>query len=207
MSNPGRKFTFDTEFRPDGDIVSAQARARQKKTLTNQELDDLRAAAVAEGLSDGQVRAAQGLTAQVETLAAAVSQALNASHAEIEIVRAEAAALAFAAAKKLAHAALAALPAADVEEALRQAMHQAIGEPRLTLRANPLVAEALAARLEEIAHQEGYEGRIILSPDPAIAGADCRIEWRGGGSERSEAAIAAALDALIETRFPTCLKG
>ena len=207
MSNPGRKFTFDTEFRPDGDIVSAQARARQKKTLTNQELDDLRAAAVAEGLSDGQVRAAQGLTAQVETLAAAVTQALNASHAEIEIVRAEAAALAFAAAKKLAHAALAALPAADVEDALRQAMHQAIGEPRLTLRANPLVAEALAARLEEIAHQEGYEGRIILSPDPAIAGADCRIEWRGGGSERSEAAIAAALDALIETRFPTCLKG
>ena len=67
--------------------------------------------------------------------------------------------------------------------------------------------EALAARLDEIAHQEGYEGRIILSPDPAIRGADCRIEWRGGGSERSEAAIEAALDALIENRFSTSVKG
>jgi flagellar assembly protein FliH len=207
MSNPARKFTFDTEFKVDGDIVSAQARARQKKTLTNQELDDLQAAAVAQGLSDGQVRAAENLSSQVETLAAAVIQALDASHDEIEIVRAEATALAFAAAKKLAPAALAALPTADVEEALRQAMHQAIGEPRLTLRANPLVAETLAARLDEIAHQEGYEGRILLSPDPAIRGADCRIEWRGGGSERSEAAIEAALDALIQNRFSSSVKG
>ena len=75
MSKPARKFTFDTEFKPDGDIVSAAARARQKKTLTNQELDDLRAAAVAEGLSDGQVRAAESLTSQVETLTAAITRA------------------------------------------------------------------------------------------------------------------------------------
>ena len=44
---------------------------------------------------------------------------------------------------------------------------------------------------------------MILAADPAIAGADCRIEWRGGGSERSEAAIEAALDALIARRFST----
>jgi hypothetical protein len=41
----------------------------------------------------------------------------------------------------------------------------------------------------------------MIAADPAITGADCRIEWRGGGSERSEAAIEAALDALIERRF------
>jgi hypothetical protein len=41
----------------------------------------------------------------------------------------------------------------------------------------------------------------MLAADPAIHGADCSIEWRGGGSERSEAAIEAALDALIVRRF------
>jgi flagellar assembly protein FliH len=41
----------------------------------------------------------------------------------------------------------------------------------------------------------------MLAADPQITGADCRIEWRGGGSERSEAAIEAALDALIQRRF------
>ena len=44
--------------------------------------------------------------------------------------------------------------------ALRQAMHQAIGEPRITLRAAPAVIEALEPRLAEIAHEEGYEGRV-----------------------------------------------
>ena len=64
---------------------------------------------------------------------------------KIEAVRDEAARLALAMARKIAPAALAALPAGDVEIALRQAMHQAIGEPRITLRAAPAVVEALEA--------------------------------------------------------------
>ena len=80
-------------------------------------------------------------------------------------------------------------------------MHQAIGEPRLTLRAAPAVIAVLEARVEAIAQEEGYEGRVLIAADPAITGADCRIEWRGGGSERSEAAIEAALDVLIARRF------
>ena len=89
-------------------------------------------------------------------------------------------------ARKIAPAAIAALPAGDVENALRQAMHQAIGEPRITLRAAPaVVAEVLEPRLAEIAHEEGYDGRVIFAADAAMQGADCRIEWRGGGAERS----------------------
>jgi flagellar motor switch protein FliN/FliY len=38
-------------------------------------------------------------------------------------------------------------------------------------------------------------------PIQAHEGADCRIEWRGGGAERSEAAIEAALDALMARVF------
>src|SRR5438876_1071255 len=73
------------------------------------------------------------------------------------------------------------------------AIHQAIGEPRVVLRANPRVIEALNGQLSEIAHEEGYEGRLVAAADPAINGADCRIEWRGGGAERSEAAMEEAL--------------
>ncbi|HZQ40595.1 MAG TPA: FliH/SctL family protein, partial [Rhizomicrobium sp.] len=139
-----------------------------------------------------------------QTLAAltiALRAALDQSHAEIEAVREEASLIAVAAARKLAHAALAALPAGDVEAALREAMHQAIGEPRVTLKAAPDVIAALKDRIETIAHEEGYEGRVLIAAEPALTGADCRIEWRGGGSERNEAAITAALDALIARRF------
>lgn len=197
------KFTFDTEFRGASDVASDAARARQKKTMTIEEIETMRADAQAEGTQAASVRAAENIEQTAAALVAALRTALDRSHAEIEALRAEAAALALAAAKKIAPAALAALPAGDVENALREAMHQAIGEPRITLRAAPDVIAALESKIEAIAHEEGYDGRVILAADPAITGADCRIEWRGGGSERSEAAIEAALDALIARRFST----
>jgi flagellar assembly protein FliH len=81
--------------------------------------------------------------------------------------------------------------------ALREAMHQAIGEPKLVLKASPVVADALAPRIAEIAHEEAFEGRVLVSADPQLARADCRIEWRGGGAERAEAAIEAQLKDVI----------
>ena len=195
------KFTFDTEFRDGGDVISRAAQARRKQTLTTEEIENLCESAKQEGLQSGQVRASETINQTIAALVIAVRAALEQSKAEIELVREDATALAFAAAKKIAPAALAVLPAGDVEAALREAMHQAIGEPRITLRAAPEVIAVLEARVSDIAHEEGYEGRVLVAADPLVKGADCRIEWRGGGSERSEAAIEAALDALIEQRF------
>ena len=196
-----RKFTFDTEFQGQEDRRSDAARSRQKQTLTMEELERLQAEAHAAGADNARARAADALDRTIAALTIAIRAALDTSHAEIEALRDEAARLALAMARKIAPAALAALPAGDVENALRQAMHQAIGEPRITLRAAPNVVEALEARIEAIAHEEGYEGRVMLAADPAMSGADCRIEWRGGGAERSEAVIEEALTALIARRF------
>jgi len=198
---PASKFTFDTEFRADADVISSAARARRKKTMTVEEIEAMVAGAQAEGARSGQVQASENVERTIAALTISLRAALEQSAAAIEEVRREAADLALAAAKKIAAAALAALPEGDVETALRQAMHQAIGEARITLRAAPDVVEALKPRVEAIAHEEGYEGRVLIAADPMLAGADCRIEWRGGGSERSEATIEAALDALIARRF------
>ena len=109
--------------------------------------------------------------------------------------------IAFAAARKLAPVAIAALPVGDVEAALREAVHQAIGEPRVVLRASQGVIEAISEKLAEIAHEEGYEGRIVAKVDPGIAGADCRIEWRGGGAERNLSVLENTIGDLIVRRF------
>lgn len=192
-----KRFTFDTEFHADGDRRAPSAQARQKQTLTIEELDALKTLARHEGENGAAARVA----AAVEDLAVRVRAALDESHAEVEALRNEAAAIALAMAKKIAPAALAALPAGDVEIALRQAMHQAIGEPRITLRAAPVVIETLKSRLDEIAHEEGYEGRVMIAEDAHMQGGDCRIEWRGGGAERSEQMIEEALTDLIAHRF------
>lgn len=196
-----RKFTFDTEFTGSEDRPAATARARQKQTMTTEELEALTASARSEGATNASVQAAEALDRTIAALTISIRAALDNSHAEIEAVRAEAAEIAMAMARKIAPAALSALPAGDVEIALRQAMHQAIGEPRITLRAAPAVVEVLEARLADIAHEEGYEGRVMIAADSAMQGADCRIEWRGGGAERSEQTIEEALTALIARRF------
>ena len=195
------KYTFDTEFRAEGDLVSNAARARQKKVYTHAEIDAMCARAREQGMKAGQVRAQESIVAGVNDAIETLRGVLAATHRDIETIRADASAIAVAAALKLARAALAALPEAEVETALREAMHQAIGEPRILLRTAPAVAEAIAPRLAEIAHDEGYDGRVQMSADATLKGTDCRVEWRGGGAERSEAAIEAALNDLITRHF------
>ena len=117
--NAAKKFTFDTEFHGEENRQAATAKARQKQTLTTEELDALKTLARLEGENGATARVA----AAVEDMAQQVRAALDNSKAEIEMLRSEAATIALAMAKKIAPAALAALPAGDVEIALRQAMH------------------------------------------------------------------------------------
>ncbi|MGC9954022.1 MAG: hypothetical protein ABSD21_07070 [Rhizomicrobium sp.] len=205
-TQPVSKFTFDTEFRPEGDLVSNAARARQRKVFTQEEIDQMFAKARNEGLKAGQVRATEALVVAVAHLAETVRATFVDAHDEIETLREEATRIAFAAARKLAPVAIASFPTGDVETALRDAMHQAIGEPRIVLRASQAVIDALSGRLAEIAHDEGFDGRIVTSADPGIVGADCRIEWRGGGAERNLAVLEAAVGDLIARRFTQSTK-
>src|SRR3954466_2332676 len=108
------KFTFDTEFSGAENRPAPAARARQKQTLTNAELENLQAAARSEGENNSQARAAEALERTIAALTISVRAALDTSHAEVEALRDEAARLALAMAKKIAPAALAALPAGDV---------------------------------------------------------------------------------------------
>jgi flagellar assembly protein FliH len=196
------KYTFDVEFQAGQDLPSGAARLRQKRTLTQEELESLCALARTEGFSAGQVRALEAIAAGTQDVTRAIADALAQTSRNLDAIRAEAAQIALAAARKLARAALAAMPAAEVEAVLCEAMHQAIGEPRIVLRAAPDVAEAISSRLAELAHENGFDGRIQVSGDAALIRADCRIEWRGGGAERAEAAIEAAVADLIARRFP-----
>jgi flagellar assembly protein FliH len=193
------KFTFDTDF--DRAPDDARTRERARKSYSPEELDALLTGAREEGRRHGDVLAMQQMAAAMGQIAAAVAGAIQTLDAEFEQMRAEAAALALAAAKKLAGAALSASPETEIFDALRSALHQAIGEPRVVVRTNTTLAQRLEQGAAEIAGHEGYEGRVHFVADPALAGADCRIEWRGGGIERAHSAIESALSDLILRRF------
>jgi flagellar assembly protein FliH len=195
------KFTFDTHF--DGsDPRNEKSQVRSRKSYSAEEIDAMKHEAREEGRADGDVRANHAIAASIGQVAAAVFAAIEAMDGEIECIRAEAAGLAIMAAKKIAHAALASAPEAEIEEALRAALHQAIGEPRVAVTTSPLLARKIQERADEIAQHEGYEGRMQFVHDDGLTNADCRIEWRGGGIERAQSAIESALADLMARRFP-----
>jgi flagellar assembly protein FliH len=199
------KFTFDTVFAAERDVETDAARGRRRRLLSESEIDALRADARAEGAKAGEVLALEAIAAGTQDAIDALDRAMSRMTQEKLSLREQAAAFAFIVARKLAHAALAAFPHADVEAALREAMHQAVGEPRIVLKAAPQVADALASRLAAIAQEEAYDGRVQVSADPALKRADCRIEWRGGGAERAESAIEAALEQLLKRNFQSAI--
>ena len=149
MSN-AVKFTFDTHF-DEGSPREAKNDARSRKTYSGEEIEQMKHDAREEGRRDGDVRATQAVAASIGQVAAAVLSAIEAMDAEIEAIRSEAASLAVAASKKLARAALAAAPEAEIAEALHVALHQAIGEPRVVVKTSPLLAQKIQERANEIA--------------------------------------------------------
>jgi flagellar assembly protein FliH len=194
------KFTFDTHFDDRGtEAVAVNARAR--KSLSADEIEALKKDAREEGRRQADILATQAVAASIGQVAAAMVSAIEAMDGEVERLRAEAASLALAAARKLAGAALSHAPEAEIAEALAIALHQAIGEPRIVVKTPAGLADAIEKHAADIAAEQGFEGRIQIAADSTLRGADCRIEWRGGGVERSHAMIDNALADLIARRF------
>ena len=52
-------------------------------------------------------------------------------------------------------------------------------------------------RIELLAAQAGFEGRLVILAEPAIATGDCRIEWADGGVVLDSAAIEAKISELV----------
>src|SRR5271165_5912359 len=143
------KFTFDTVFNSENTAIDEAARGRRRRSISEDEVARLCAEAKTEGTKAGEVLALEAIAASAREAANAVAGALAQMAKERQVVLEESAHLAFILARKLAHAALAAFPHADVEAALREAMHQALGEPRIALKAAPAVADAIAPRIAE----------------------------------------------------------
>jgi flagellar assembly protein FliH len=195
------KFTFDNHFDGGGPVETVQPDARSRKSYSADEIERLKHEAHNEGRKHADVLASQAMAAAIGEVAAAVHAAIAAMDGEVEAMRAEAAGLALAAAKTLAGAALSSAPEAEIIEAMRTALHQAVGEPRVVVKTTPLLSKRIESRAAEIASEQGFEGRMQFIGDAALKGADCRIEWRGGGIERSHDIIENALSDLIVRRF------
>jgi flagellar assembly protein FliH len=197
LSAPVRKFAFDTVFDADGAVLSEGART---KSFAIEEVEAERAAAYAAGKKDETARA-EAQTADALTRIASSAQALAQRFAaERGALMADAAALALAAARTAAGAALDQFGEARVSAALEAALESFIGAPRVIVRIAP-VLEHIKPALEEAARTQGFDGAFLVRTDPGVRVGDVSIDWGESAIALSSAEAFARVEALVAERL------
>lgn len=73
----------------------------------------------------------------------------------------------------------------EVEAVVADCLRRLQPEPRVIVKVNGYIAEALQDRLEPLIEELGFDGQLILEVDDNLAQTDCRVSWAGGGAARN----------------------
>ena len=109
----------------------------------------------------------------------------------------EAVDVAVAVARKLCAELIAREPLGEITALISDCFSHLVSTPHLVVRINDSLYDGARARIERLAAHAGFEGRLVILAEPAIATGDCRIEWADGGVVLDRAAIEAKISELV----------
>jgi flagellar assembly protein FliH len=191
------KFLFDTDF-------SAPDKMRER-AATPAEVAQKVAAAEARAYRDGydaaqreaKVESDRRTALALEEIAIAI-KGIAACFSGVETrMETEAVDVAVAVARKLCSELIAREPLGEVTALVSDCFAQLVTTPHLVVRINDSLYEAAHERIERLARQSGFTGRLVILAEPEIETGDCRIEWADGGVVLERAAIEAKIDELV----------
>lgn len=72
----------------------------------------------------------------------------------------------------------------EIEHLILQSLEQRHDEPRIAIMVNPALLDNFRERIDHIANEKGFAGKVILLADDDLKETDCRVEWANGGADR-----------------------
>jgi flagellar assembly protein FliH len=191
------KFLFDMDF-------SAPDRMRERPA-TPAEIAQKIAAAEARAYRDGYDAAQREAKAESDRRSALALEEIGINiktiaqrFAGIETrMETEAVDVAISVARKLCSTLIAAEPLGEITGLVKDCFSHLVATPHLVVRINDSLYEAAHERIERMAKQSGFEGRLVILAEPEIGTGDCKIEWADGGVVLERAAIEAKIDELV----------
>jgi flagellar assembly protein FliH len=190
------KFLFDTDF-------AAPDRARERATQAEvaQKVAEAEARAYRSGhdaaLREAKVESDRRSAQALQEIGNAI-KSIAARYSTIESrMETEAVDVAVAVARKLATELIAREPLGEISALVADCFAQLVSTPHLVIRINDALYEAAHTRIEALAKQSGFSGRLIILAEPGIQTGDCRIEWADGGVVLERAAIEAKISELV----------
>ena len=100
-------------------------------------------------------------------------------------------------ARKLCSEMIAAEPLGEIMGLVKDCFSHLVSTPHIVVRINEQLYEAARERIERLAKQSGFEGRLVILAEPEIETGDCKIEWADGGVVLERAAIEAKINELV----------
>ena len=191
------KFLFDTDF-------AAPDRTRER-AATPSEVAQKVAAAEARAYRDGydaalreaKVESDRRSALALEEIALAIRGIATRFSGVEERMETEAVDVAVAVARKLCTELMAREPLAEITGLVSDCFSHLVSTPHLVVRINDTLYEAAHEKIERLAKQSGFEGRLVILAEPSIPTGDCRIEWADGGVVLERAAIEAKISELV----------
>lgn len=198
MAQDPVKFTFDTSFET---ATRRKPQAPAEPTFTLADLEAARAEAFARG-------EAAGIAAQAQANAAALASAGDALAAQLALVagtlsaqdadlKADAAALGHAVARRLCETLTQNMPLAEMTAMVTACVQDLKDEARIVVYAHPDLLDEARAQFDAAVAAQAFPGRLIVLADQALARGDVRVEWAHGGILRDMAALNRAVDAAV----------
>lgn len=193
--NNAAKFLFDDDF---------AAGAKPTITLVEHERRraDAESQAYRQGFTAGQEQARGEINQHIANALLVISDGLDRLQRALGGIEArletEAIDVAVAVATKLAPELIAREPFAEIAALVTECFRQAVHAPHMIVRVSPDIHETSKEKLEEIARARGFEGRLMVVADTALAAGDCQIEWAEGGVNRMAEATMNAINDAVE---------
>ncbi|MCP3472734.1 FliH/SctL family protein [Bradyrhizobium sp. CCGUVB1N3] len=200
------KFLFDNDF-------SAPDRTREK-AASAAEIAQKIAAAEARAYQAGFDAGQREAKAESDRRVALAMEEINISVRGIASgigniearMETEAVDVAVAVARKLCADLIAAEPLGEIVALVKDCFSHLVATPHLVVRISDALYESARERIERLAKQSGFEGRLVILAEPEIATGDCRIEWADGGVVLERGAILGKIDELVG-RYVASRKG
>ena len=191
------KFLFDLDF-------SAPEKGREKPATPAeiaQKIADAEARAYRAGYDAAQreakVESDRRAALALEEIALAIKGIASRFSGIESRMETEAVDVAVAVARKLCTELIAREPLGEITGLVSDCFSHLVSTPHLVVRINDTLYEVAREKIEKLAAQSGFEGRLVILAEPAIATGDCRIEWADGGVVLDRAAIEAKISELV----------
>jgi flagellar assembly protein FliH len=109
----------------------------------------------------------------------------------------EAVDVAVAVARKLCDELVSREPIAEIIALVSDCFSHLVATPHLVVRINDQLYDVAREKIERLASQCGFEGRLVILAEPGVASGDCRIEWADGGVVLERATIEVKISELV----------